>query len=152
MGLSTTSVIYMRTRGSIWLIFLMASCAGRVGEDKVSEPEKIVVHFFDTYQSEGPKRAVSGLLRVNKYISQQSVDSAATQLESWAKDFDNYQGYEVTRMKKYGRCVLFITCVAKHSRLPIRFNFTFYDPGNGWRIQYFNYQTDFLKELEGSDL
>ncbi|HEX8060074.1 MAG TPA: hypothetical protein VF473_04025 [Cyclobacteriaceae bacterium] len=141
----------MRTVGRIWIVFLLASCAGRVDEGEASEPEKIVARFFDSYQSEGPKSAVNRLLLTNKYISEQSVDSAATQLERWAKDFDNYQGYEVTKIKKYGQGVLFITCVAKHSRLPIRFNFTFYNPGNGWRIQYFNYQTDFLKELEGSD-
>lgn len=142
----------MRTVGSIWFIFLMVSCAGRIDGGEISEPEKIVSQFFDTYKNEGPKVAVRSLLRTNKYMPELSADSVATQLERWAKDFDDYQGYEVTRVRKYGEGVSFITCVAKHSRLPIRFNFTFYDPGNGWRIQYFNYQTDFLQGLEDSNL
>lgn len=140
----------MRTAGSIWFIFLMVCCTGRVHESDISEPEKIVTQFFDTYKNESPKVAVRRLLLTNKYISDLSADSVATQLERWAKDFDSYQGYEVTRIRKYGEGLSFITCVAKHSKLPIRFDFTFYDPGNGWRIQYFNYQTDFLKELEDS--
>lgn len=106
----------MRIVISICFIFLIASCSQGPSEGEISEPEKIVNQFFDVYKNDGPKTAIRRLLLTNKYISEQSSDSVANQMENWAKNFDDYQGYEVTSLKKYGQGILFITCIAKYSK------------------------------------
>src|SRR5687768_2434635 len=112
------------------------------------EPEKTVKDLFGEYQKKGPRSALNKLLLTNKYISKANADSVGIQLERMTKDFGDYQGYEIIETKTYGTGIVLITCIVKYSQLPIRFNFRFYQPGNGWRIQDFNYQTNFMKELE----
>jgi hypothetical protein len=58
----------------------------------------------------------------------------------------DFQGIEKIGEKTYGTGIVIITFVVKYSQQPIRFNF--YQPGNGWRIQDFNFQTAFLNELD----
>jgi hypothetical protein len=133
--------------GVCLLCFLAFSC-DKAGSSNGSEPEKAVKHLFEVYKEQGPRSALDQLLRSNKYISEANVDSVGAQLERLTKDFGDYQGYEIVSTRNYGEGIMLITCIVKYSQLPIRFNFRFYQPGNGWRIQDFNYQTSFMKELE----
>jgi len=133
----------------LYLFFLVTffSCKNPESNEN-SEPEKAVKKLFKEYQEKGPRSALNQLLLTNKYISEANSDSVGIQLERLTNDFGDYQGYEVIETKSYGKGIVLITCIVKYSQLPIRFNFRFYQPGNGWRIQDFNYQTSFMKELE----
>jgi hypothetical protein len=135
-------------RSLFFIFIIMGSCNNHDRSDENAEPEKSVKQLFEVYKVSGPKNALDQLLLTNKYISKANADSVGVQLERLTKDFGDYQGYEIIATKNYGKGIVLITCIVKYSQLPIRFNFRFYQPGNGWRIQDFNYQTNFLKELE----
>ena|SRR5258708_5345491 len=130
------------------LVFLITISCNSSNSEESSEPEKAVRQLFEVYREKGPSSALNQLLLTNKYISKANADSVGIQLERLTKDFGDYQGYEITATKSYGKSIVLITCIVKYSQLPIRFNFRFYQPGNGWRIQDFNYQTSFMKEME----
>src|SRR5688572_26144328 len=117
-------------------ILTIISCGDNNSRTKeISEPEKITIKFFKTYQQNGPRTALNNLLPTNKYISEQDADSVAVKLERLILDLDDFQGYEKIKESTYGKGVTHLTYVVKYSRQPLRFNFKFYQPGNGWRIQ-----------------
>ena len=142
------SKAFMKTLFGLCFISVLAISCKSTDSAESSEPEKAVRQLFEVYQEKGPRSALNQLLLTNKYISKANADSVGIQLERLTKDFGNYQGYEVIATKNYGKSIVLITCIVKYSQLPIRFNFRFYQPGNGWRIQDFNYQTSFMKEME----
>jgi hypothetical protein len=129
------------------LILILISCTQNK-KVEVSEPEKIVTKFFETYKSDGPKEALGTLLPTNKYISKAGADSVAIKLESLTKDLGDFQGVEKVRERKYGESITLLTYIVKYPQRPLRFNFKFYQPGNGWRIQNFSYETEFIDELD----
>jgi len=129
------------------LYFTITSCT-QTKKVEVSEPEKIVTKFFETYKSNGPKAALGTLLPTNKYISKAVADSVAIKLESLTTGLGDLQGIEKLRQRKYGESITLLTYIVKYSQQPLRFNFKFYQPGNGWRIQNFGYETDFVDELD----
>lgn len=111
----------------------------------VSEPEKMVNSFFDTYKTSGPREAVHLLLSPNKYIRE---DSVGVKLENLANGLGDLHGIEKIREKTYGESLVLLTYIVKYSQQPIRFSFKFYQPGNGWRIQSFFYEPDFIDEMD----
>lgn len=131
----------------ILIIGILISCSEKT-KTRVSEPERIANMFFETYKSKGPNEAVKSLLPTNKYISIQDADTIGFKLENLSKDLGDFQGYELLRERSYGKGITYLVYIGKYSRQPLRFNFKFYNPGNGWRIQNFSYETDFLDELD----
>jgi len=130
-------------------ILILISCGDKKSRTiEISEPEKIVDNFFNTYTLNGPRKALNTLLPTNKYISTQDADSVAVKLERLVVDLGDFQGLEKIRESTYGKGITHLTYVVKYSRQPLRFNFKFYQPGNGWRIQNFSYEVDFLDELD----
>ena len=130
---------------SLVSVFILVSCQEKK-RIEISEPEKTVNHFIDLYKKEGPKDAMRVLLAPNKYIS--SDDSIGIKLQNYVEDLGDLQGFEKIRERAYGQGIVLLTYIVKYSRQPIRFNFKFYQPGNGWRIQNFSYETDFIDELD----
>lgn len=131
----------------ILLIGTLASCSGKK-RSAPSEPLKTTEAFFERYEHDGPNEAIKSLLLTNKYFPEQVTDSIAIKLQSLTKELDDYQGYELIRVRTYGKGITLLSYVVKYTKEPLRFNFKFYDPGNGWRIQNFSYETDFLGELD----
>jgi hypothetical protein len=130
-------------------ILTLISCGGNKSKTKeISEPEKITDKFFDAYKQSGPRKALNTLLPTNKYISEQDADSVAIKLERLIVDLGDFQGHEKIKESTYGKGITHLTYIVKYSRQPLRFNFKFYQPGNGWRIQNFSYEVDFLDELD----
>lgn len=130
-------------------VLTLNSCEDKTTMTKeTSEPEKIVNKFFDTYKQDGPRKALNRLLPTNKYISSQDADSVAIKLERLVVDLGDFQGQEKIKESTYGKSITHMTYIVKYSRQPLRFNFKFYQPGNGWRIQNFSYEVDFLDELD----
>ncbi len=130
-------------------LLTLNSCADKKNEtDEKSEPEKIVDKFFDTYKQDGPRQAIKRLLPTNKYISTQDADSVGIKLERLVPDLGDFQGHEKIKQSTYGKGITHFVYIVKYSRQPLRFNFKFYQPGNGWRIQNFSYEVDFLDELD----
>jgi hypothetical protein len=125
----------------------LVSCTEKK-KTEISEPVKIVDSFFQTYKTDGPNRAIRRLLPTNKYISSQDTDTVAIKLEKLSKDLGDFQGYELIRERTYGKGITNLAYIVKYSRQPLRFNFKFYNPGNGWRIQNFGYEVEFLDELD----
>lgn len=127
----------------------LISCGENKKEtEPTSEPEKIVNKFFDTYKKDGPRNAINRLLPTNKYISEQDADSVGIKLELLAPDLGDFQGHEKIKESTYGKGITHLVYVVKYSRQPLRFNFKFYQPGNGWRIQNFSYEIEFMDELD----
>lgn len=126
----------------------LSSCTQAKKAD-TSEPAKIVEKFFQTY-NKGPAEAVRSLLPTNKYIYGPVSDSVAIKLQRLAAELDDFQGYEKIGEKSYGDGIVYLVYIVKYSRQPLRFNFTFYNPGNGWRIQNFRYETEFLDEMDAT--
>lgn len=104
--------------------------------------------FFETYQQDGPGKALYGLLRTNKYIPTKEADSVAIKLENLVVSLGEYQGHEKIKESKYGQGITQLVYVVKYYRQPLRFNFRYYQPGSGWRIQNFSFEVDFLDELD----
>ena len=134
-------VILILTIGTLF------SCTNN-NKSEISEPAKIANSFFKTYGTEGPNEAIKRLLPTNKYISSRDTDSLGIKLQRLSKDLGDFQGYELIGERAYGKGITYLAYVVKHSRQPLRFNFKFYDPGNGWRIQNFSYELEFLDELD----
>src|SRR5260221_3573185 len=132
----------------IAVLFLSLTSCTQTKKVEISEPEKIVTKFFETYKSNGPKEALGTLLPTNKYISRAVADSVAIKLENLTKDLGDFQGIEKIRERKYGEGITLLTYIVKYPQQPLRFNFKFYQPGNGWRIQNFSYEPDFIDELD----
>jgi len=126
-------------------IFSSTSCKETKGT-QVSEPEKVVDKFFDSYKKDGPQEALKILLATNKYIN--NGDSVGIKLQNLTRDLGDFQGFEKIRERSYGQGISLLTYIVKYSHQPLRFNFKFYQPGNGWRIQNFSYETDFIDELD----
>ena len=127
-------------------MLVLLSC----GEErkKTSEPEKIVDTFIQSYKSKGPRKALSSLLPTNKYLSKRDADTVAVQLERLTSEMGDLHGFEKIKEASYGEGIVHLTYIVKYSRQPVRLQFKFYQPGNGWRIQNFSFQTDFIEELD----
>lgn len=138
----------MKTGLSIALFVLtLISCTSH--NSVISDPEKIANGFFDTYKKSGAKTALTRLLASNKYISTKDVDEVSNKLEQQVLEMGDLQGIEKLKEVSYGQGIVRLAYLVKYSQQPVRFNFTFYQPGNGWRIQNFSYETDFMDELDG---
>jgi len=130
----------------IFLLTVLVSCNSE--KDGISEPDKLTEKFFLTYRNDGPRIALKDLLLTNKYMSESVVDSVGLRLEGITREMGDLQGIEKIRSENYGDGIVAMTYVIKYSRQPIRFRFKFYQPGNGWRVQDFNFQTAFIHELD----
>ena len=138
----------MKTSLSIALFFFaLISCTSH--NPVISDPEKIANGFFDTYKKSGAKNALTRLLASNKYISTEDVDEVSNKLEQQVLEMGDLQGIEKLKEVSYGQGIVRLAYLVKYSQQPVRFHFTFYQPGNGWRIQNFSYETDFMGELDG---
>lgn len=130
------------------LMFVLAliSCTNK--NQVISEPDRIANGFFDTYKKSGPKAALRRLLASNKYLTTEGVNEVSTKLEQQVLEMGDLQGIERLKEVSYGQGIVRLAYLVKYSQQPLRFNFTFYQPGNGWRIQNFSYETDFMDELD----
>ena len=126
---------------------ILFSC-GETKKIEISEPEKMTNQFFNVYKANGPVKALGTLFPANKYISKRDADSVAIKLERLTNTLGDFQGLEKIKETTYGQGITLLTYVVKYSSEPLRFNFKFYQPGNGWRIQIFSYETSFLDELD----
>ena len=141
----------MNSKLTLLLIpFLMLTACKHLMKKEISEPEKVVIKLFETYPTDGPRKAIGTLMRSNKYISEQIADTVATKLERLTSGLGSYEGYEKIRERTYGEGITLLTYIVKYSRQPLRFNFKFYQPGTGWTIQNFSYEVEFLNELDES--
>jgi len=136
----------MKNRLILLLVLgMMISCT-QTKKEETSEPEKIAKDFLKTYGRNGPRIALKGLFRTNKYISVQDADSLGIKLEKLSEDLGNFNGYEKIKEKTYGNGITYLAYIAKYEKQPLRFNFKFYNSGNEWRIQNFGYETNFLND------
>ena len=129
------------------LLTLFVSCA-REKEAQVEEINKIIDPFFESYRINGPKSAVSKLLGSNKFIRQDVTDTIAVRLDRLAKGFGKFQGVDKVSTHYYGASIVEVTYLVNYDQQPMRFIFQFYQPGTGWRLQNFQYQSEFMDDLK----
>lgn len=77
------------------------------------------------------------------------MNEVSAKLEQEVSEMGDLQGIEKLKEVSYGHGIVRLAYLVKYSQQPLRFNFTFYQPGNGWRIQNFSYEADFIDELDG---
>lgn len=137
----------MKKQFLLVLLTLLFSCA-REKEAQVEEINKIIDPFFESYRINGPKSAVSKLLGSNKFIPQEVTDTVAVRLDRLAKGFGKFQGIDKVSTHHYGVSIVEVVYLVNYDKQPMRFRFQFYQPGTGWRIQDFRYQSDFMNDLK----
>lgn len=132
------------------LILIAWSLAFCTSNDKPGslESARVADSFFKVYETAGPREAIVKLFQTNPVIDGQVTDSVGVQLERFTKDLGDFQGQERVAEASYGSGIIHVAYVVKYTRQPLRFNFMFYDPGDGWRIQHFSYDAIFPKELD----
>jgi hypothetical protein len=113
-----------------------------------TESVKVADTFFAAYKADGPRVAITGLMQTNSFVSKQVTDSLGVRLERFTTGLGDFQGQEQVAEASYGDGILHLAYVVKYSRQPVRFNFMFYNPGDGWRIQHFSYEVVFPDELD----
>lgn len=112
------------------------------------ETQKIVDGFFKTYKAAGPKEAIVSFLAMNKWVTNDDANNVAVQMNEVISQVGKYYGQEKITVSTYGNNVIQYVYIAKYERQPLKFIFRFYRPGDVWQVQSFNYEVDFIKELD----
>ncbi len=116
--------------------------------NKNAEAEKIINQFFQTYKNTGHKEALVALLALNKWITNEDVNKLVSQIDEMAVQIGKYYGYEKIGESTYGPSVIQYIYLANYERQPLKFIFRFYKANDHWEFQSFNYEIDFMKELD----
>jgi hypothetical protein len=131
-------------RGSVLIIFsIFCFSCSREKSSSIAEVDKTIEPFFETYRINGPGIAIDRLLATNKYIPKNEADSVSVRLARLVRGFGDFQGVDRISVEEHGKTLIDLTYLVNYSKQPIRFNFQFYQPGTGWRIQNFSYQSEF---------
>lgn len=136
----------------ICLIFLgLALCNCKNSkEEKANETPKIIEDFFNQYEVYSSEKAVDFVFNSNKWIEKidkNQKDSISKNLSDVVKFIGKYYKYEILKSSNIGDSYKVISCLAKHERQPVRFNFVLYKPENEWQIQSFTYDFNIEDEL-----
>lgn len=143
----------------LWCLFILAlcfSCTEKHSENqqedcpKDQEALKYVETFFATFEKEGVAESLDYLFSTNQWLatsSKSQIDDLKSRLQPELDSFGGYVGYELITSNMIGDCLVHYSYVVKFSKLPIRFNFTFYKSSDTWCLQSFNYDTKLLEEL-----
>ena len=113
-----------------------------------SDTQKIVDQFFKTYKEKGHEEAVTTLLETNKWIPEKSAENVSTKLTELLDQIGQFYGYDKIKESTYGPNVIQYTYLVRYDRQPLRFLFRFYRPNDTWQTQGFEYQVEFLDELD----
>lgn len=111
------------------------------------DTERLVEDFFKTYKRKGQAEAVSELMGTNKWLALSSAEKTSNQLTDVTNQLGEYQGYERIKETVYGTNVIQYVYLVKYDRQPLRFTFRFYRPDKKWQAQKFDFESDFLDEL-----
>ena len=111
------------------------------------DTEKLVEDFFKTYKRKGQAEAVSELMGTNKWLALSSAEKISDKLIEVTNQLGEYQGYERIKETVYGTNVIQYVYLVKYDRQPLRFTFRFYRPDKKWQAQNFDFESEFLDEL-----
>jgi hypothetical protein len=138
----------MKLRTILAVIILstpLAMCS--TGHSSNAETQKVVDTFFQEYKTSS-KTAIVNLLAKNKWITNDDASKVASQIDELAVELGAYNGGEKIGESTYGTSMLQYVYVAKYERQPLKFTFRFYRPNNKWELYSFNYEVDFINELD----
>jgi hypothetical protein len=113
-----------------------------------TETQKIVDQFFRTYREKGHEEAIGALLGTNKWIPEKSAENVSMKLTELLGQIGQFYGYEKIKESRYGVNVIQYTYLVRYERQPLRFLFRFYRPNDKWQTQGFEYEVEFLDELD----
>ena len=112
------------------------------------ETQKMVDEFFKAYKIAGHKDAVTSFLGKNKWITNDDANKVGTQIDEIVSQIGRYYGQEKVSENYYGESVIQYIYLVRYERQPLKFIFRFYKPNDKWGMQSFNYEIDFMKELD----
>jgi hypothetical protein len=137
-------------KSKILLVFIAWTFTFCTNSDKPGKAESVRVadSFFEVYKANGPRQAVARMFQANTFITGAVTDSLGVRLERFTRGLGDFQGQERVAESTYGDGILYLSYVVKYARQPLRFNFMFYNPGDGWRVQHFSYDAIFPNELD----
>ncbi len=138
----------MKLRAILAVIILstpLAMCSN--GHSSNPETQKVVDTFFQEYNTSS-KTAIVNLLSKNKWITNDDASKVASQLDGLAAELGSYNGAEKIGEVTYGKSILQYVYIAKYERQPLKFIFRFYRPNNKWELYSFNYEVNFIGELD----
>ena len=109
-----------------------------------TDPEKMVVKFFTTYEI-SPNEALAELFEANPWLTQNpgALDQVKGQLQSALGIIGDYRGYEKISQMGRGESLVKLVYFAKYDRQPLRFTFLFYRADDNWMIQNFLFDDKF---------
>jgi hypothetical protein len=140
----------MKSIGVMVMIALALACCTNSTKPGKAESVKMVEAFFDVYKAKGPRQAIVSLMQTNAMVTKEVTDTLGIRLERYMDGLGKFQGHEQVAEASYGEGILHLAYVVKYTRQPVRFNFMFYNSGDGWRIQHFRYEAIFPEELDES--
>jgi hypothetical protein len=112
-----------------------------------TETQKVVDDFFKTYKRKGHAEAIYELLGTNTWVAGKSAENVSTKLSEVLNEAGEYHGYEKIKESMYGTNLIQYTYLVRYERQPIRFLFRFYRPDKKWQTQGFEFEVEFLDEL-----
>lgn len=109
-----------------------------------TDPEKMVVEFFNTYEK-SPNEALAVLFEDNPWLTQNpgAIDQVKVQLQGTLGIIGDYRGYEKISQMERGESLVKLVYFAKYDRQPLRFTFLFYRADDNWMIQNFLFDDKF---------
>lgn len=136
----------------ISIVVLTIYNCSRNERDSIKDDElpKLVLDFFEDYETFTSEKAVYKIFTSNEWISsidKKERDSLNDRLSKITSLLGKYQSYEVIKQTNVGNSYKIVSCLAKYDRQPIRFNFILYKPVDEWQIQNFTYDFNIEEEL-----
>lgn len=129
------------------LIVFFISCDNK---DKNDLPRCLVDNFFEIYETKGANDALDNIFQTNEYMikqSQSDIETLKESLFSHLNSVGNYHGYEIISEYQIGKSIMHYCCLVKYDIQPVRFNFVFYKSSDSWVLQNFNFDNNFITEL-----
>jgi hypothetical protein len=132
----------------VLIVTILSSTLGLNAQSSTNtETQKIVDEFFKTYKRKGHAEAIYDLLGTNTWNAGKSAENVSAKLTDLMDQIGEYYGYEKINESTYGTSVIQYTYLVKYERQPIKFQFRFYRPDKKWKTQGFEFEVDFLDEL-----
>lgn len=129
----------------ILLTTALVTCS--TGSSSPAETQKVVDVFFQEYKTSS-KTAIVNLLGKNRWITLDDANKVAGQIGALAAELGAFKGGEKVGENTFGKSMLQYVYLAKYERQPVKFTFRFYKPNDKWELYSFNYEIDFIGELD----
>lgn len=108
------------------------------------QSDLIVNSFFKKYEHENINSAIDYLFSTNKWMkeSEEEVEKIKKGLNDFTIRMGKYYGYELVSCKNLNDNLKQYTFQLRYDLQPLRFKIFFYKPNDEWRVQNFEYDSE----------